>query len=674
VANRTETPPTIAWLDRLSTKITIAAAGFVFALAGAIIFLVNSGIRSTQFAAYSSSQEVLATQARMHLEARAVEVAHAVSFAWQSEGAQTSADQINQYLEGWLQSSQSENFILTEEGGLLAASGSPGERTAKEYMQAGAALPDDGSGVIDLEMSGQPMLLAYAPLAIPGYYIVLVSALDAVENQSETLAISTWRSAETAITTTMLLVMGVSLIALVALPLVMDRLVTRRVSRLTAGVQAITANQLDISIPPGPPDELGILAESFNQMTVKLEQRVVERTREISYLHEQAEQRNRELEVLYHADEQLYRHLRLDQVLQALVDVTVDLLKADKASVMVWNEKRQRLELRAWRNFSTETVQQLQDYKTGDGVAGKVFQSGELMAVGDARQASPPANQIAEREGIASILSVPISISKQAYGVFGMDYCQPRKFDEAEIRLFTALAQRAAIAIENARLYEQAEQAATLEERQRLARELHDAVTQSLYSLVLLSEAGRRYASLGNLEQVEHHLSRLGETSQQALKEMRLLVYELRPLALQKIGLDGAIRQRLEAVEKRAGIRTHLAIQGDLDLPGKLDEELYRIAQEALNNALKHAHASEVTVKIRGSNHTYELEVSDNGDGFDLSNLPGGGFGLDSMRERAERLGGRLEIISQPGTGTLVCLHLDLANKVNNSFAVEVTG
>src|SRR5262249_46946983 len=153
----------------------------------------------------------------------------------------------------------------------------------------------------------------------------------------------------------------------------------------------------------------------------------------------------------------------------------------------------------------------------------------------------------------------------------------------------------AAIAVEHARLLAQTHQQAALQERQRLARELHDSVTQSLYSLTLLAEAGRRLAEAGELEHVKGCLSRVGETAQQSLKEMRLRVYELRPSALEQDGLVRALRQRLETVEKRAGIQAHLLVEGGWDMPPSQEAELYRIAVEALNNTLKHAQAANVT-------------------------------------------------------------------------------
>jgi signal transduction histidine kinase len=233
------------------------------------------------------------------------------------------------------------------------------------------------------------------------------------------------------------------------------------------------------------------------------------------------------------------------------------------------------------------------------------------------------------------------------------------EFDQVDLDLLVAFANQAATAIENARLYEQAQQSAIIEERGRLARELHDSVTQSLYSLTLLAEAGQRLAKAGDIERVREYMHRLGEIGQQSLKEMRLLVYELRPLALREEGLVGALNQRLDAVERRAGVEARLIAEGSLELPENVEEALYRIAQEALNNALKHAAPTSVEVTIRADGKRVELEVADDGRGFDLDAVEsGGGMGLVSMRERAERIGATYQVISAAGEGARirVCL------------------
>ncbi len=195
-------------------------------------------------------------------------------------------------------------------------------------------------------------------------------------------------------------------------------------------------------------------------------------------------------------------------------------------------------------------------------------------------------------------------------------------------------------------------QAAQLE-RDRLARDLHDSVTQSLYSVSLLAEAARRHAIAGQETESAEFITRLGSLAHQALRQMRLLVYELRPGVLDQEGLIGALRHRLESVEKRAGIVTHLVTRGERPVPAHWQGELYRIAHEALNNALKFAAATTVTVRLDTLEHNTLLEIIDDGRGFDpRDSYPG--RGLEMMRERSAQLGGDLTILSTPGAGTTV--------------------
>jgi signal transduction histidine kinase len=196
---------------------------------------------------------------------------------------------------------------------------------------------------------------------------------------------------------------------------------------------------------------------------------------------------------------------------------------------------------------------------------------------------------------------------------------------------------------------------AVLQERNRLARELHDSLTQSLYSLTLLAVAGQRMIQAEDLQQIAGNQARLGEIAQQALQEMRLLVYELRPLALESEGLIGALEHRLETVERRAGIQARVLVEGEVELAADLEEELYGIAQEALNNALKHARASQVVLSVRVADESVTLEVADDGEGSDLAHVRHeGGLGLITMQERADKIGGQLSIHSAPGEGTTV--------------------
>jgi PAS domain S-box-containing protein len=273
-----------------------------------------------------------------------------------------------------------------------------------------------------------------------------------------------------------------------------------------------------------------------------------------------------------------------------------------------------------------------------------------------------PNAELYSRFDVHTILSAGLIREKQLMGaisVYSLE--EPRQFNDHELALLKGLADQATQAIDNARLRQRAERAAVATERSRLARELHDSITQSLYSLTLLAEGWRRQASAGKLEQVEGPLAELGDIAQQALKEMRLMVYELRPPELEHEGLIGALRQRLSAVEKRSGVEARLLVDEILDLPTSLENELYRIAQEALNNTLKHAGATLVLVHIHKKDGNIVLEVIDDGVGFDPSTMDEpGGMGLVSMRERVEQMGGSLEISSEQGTGTSVKVQMKI--------------
>ena len=205
----------------------------------------------------------------------------------------------------------------------------------------------------------------------------------------------------------------------------------------------------------------------------------------------------------------------------------------------------------------------------------------------------------------------------------------------------------------------EAEGQAVLVERQRLARDLHDSVTQSLYSVSLLAEAARRHALEKHEPAAAEFIGRLGSLAHHALRQMRLLVYELRPAVLDAEGLVGALRHRLDAVEKRAGIQVALIVRGERTIPPHLQGQMYRIAHEALNNALSHAAATAITVRLDTLSDHILLEIIDNGRGFD-SSVPHYGLGLSTMREHCARMGGDLTLLSTAEHGTTVRLILPL--------------
>lgn len=201
----------------------------------------------------------------------------------------------------------------------------------------------------------------------------------------------------------------------------------------------------------------------------------------------------------------------------------------------------------------------------------------------------------------------------------------------------------------------EAQAQSAIEERQRLARDLHDSVTQTLYSLTLIAEATRHFAQNGQMDQVIAQTERLGELSQQSLKEMRLLLFELRLPVLEREGLAKALQHRLDAVEKRAGVDANLIVENVDRLPVLIEEGLFYMAHEALNNSLKHASATKMTVSLRAMVGVVELQVVDNGKGFDVrSASETGGMGLINLKDRAQKLKAQLEIASTPEKGTSI--------------------
>ena len=288
-----------------------------------------------------------------------------------------------------------------------------------------------------------------------------------------------------------------------------------------------------------------------------------------------------------------------------------------------------------------------------EGITGWVAASGEALLIPDVRQ--DPRYVWMRGSSTRSELAVPIKLKGEVIGVLDAQSDEVNAFDESDLSLLQSMADQAAIAIENARLYEQARRLAVVEERQRLARELHDSVTQALYGTTLYAEAAARQLADGQVDLVGEHLRDLRDTAQEALREMRLLIFELRPSILESEGLVPALRARLEAVEQRAGLAVELRVTGDRVLPPDVEEGFYRIAQEALNNALKHACAYRVRVSLHQGQKRAVLEIADDGRGFDPStSVEGGGLGLDGMIERAAKMGGELVLDSAPGTGTRI--------------------
>jgi PAS domain S-box-containing protein len=263
------------------------------------------------------------------------------------------------------------------------------------------------------------------------------------------------------------------------------------------------------------------------------------------------------------------------------------------------------------------------------------------------------AHSITKTADLHSCIGVPLMVKDRVIGLLALFHSRSHYYTRQHASLVRALANQAAVALENARLYGQAQELAVLQERQRLARELHDSVSQALYGLVLGSRAARTllHRDPGKLAEL---LDTMHVQAEGGLTEMRTLIFELHPESLKADGLVTALKKQVELVQTRYELVVVMDLGEEPQLPFLVKEALYRIAQEALHNVVKHAHATTAELRLHESIAGIVLEVSDNGTGFFPEQPFPGHLGLQSMRERSARLGGMLEIKSAPGRGVQI--------------------
>ncbi len=254
---------------------------------------------------------------------------------------------------------------------------------------------------------------------------------------------------------------------------------------------------------------------------------------------------------------------------------------------------------------------------------------------------------------IRSNISIPLISEDIIIGFLNLDSAEPNFFDEVQAERLRTFADQAAIAIRNARLYEQAQELAVIEERQRLARDLHDAVSQTLWSASLLSDTLPALWEV-DPDEGQHTLGELQGLIRGALAEMRTLLLELRPETLIGKDLVELIRQLINSLVGRTGIEAALESTGRPNLPPRVHEAIYRITQEAINNIMKHAEATRLRIEIKSETERFSISIQDNGHGCDPGDIPPGHLGIGIMKERAAAVNAQLSIDSTVGTGTTV--------------------
>jgi PAS domain S-box-containing protein len=386
-----------------------------------------------------------------------------------------------------------------------------------------------------------------------------------------------------------------------------------------------------------------------------LERRVEERTVEI-------ERRRQVAESLRDIVTILNSNRTLDEILDSIVAQACRLLETDAGAVYRLDDQEELLSLQAARGLTANDA--ALNIPIDRGIMSQVVLTRQHVAVADTVAAlqdvagSPLEPETYARlarlyQRYSTLLAVPLMIKDEVYGAIALYYEEPREFSREEIEMAVAFSDQAALAIENARLRVQAEQMAVAAERSRLARELHDAVTQTLFSTSLIADVLPRLWERDQNE-ARRRLDELRQLTRGALAEMRTLLLELRPSSLIEVELPALLRQLAEATTGRVRIPVALMIEGQCRLPPDTQIAFYRIAQEALNNMARHANAGKAAIDLHCRADEVELRISDNGQGFDPGCVAIEHMGLSIMRERAEAIGATLRVESQPGSGAQI--------------------
>lgn len=379
---------------------------------------------------------------------------------------------------------------------------------------------------------------------------------------------------------------------------------------------------------------------------------------ELERRHE-AEQRRRVAEGLREMLTLLNSERPLTEVLEAILGQAAALLDTDTVAVFRLNETAALLTILTARGLPEAYVRTMA-VPVGAGAVGIAVREGKPVVISESPALSPEVPEMPDEvlphirwlnENFRALLAVPLLMKDKVFGAIALYYSEARDFSQEDLDLAESFGDHVALALDNADLRRRAELSAAEAERSRLARELHDAVTQTLFSAGLIAEVLPRLWER-DPQQLAPRLEELRRLTRGALAEMRGLLLELRPSALEDTGLTELLSQLAEAVQSRSHVPVTVSLSDPGPLPAEVKVALYRIAQEALNNVTKHAEASEVTLELARADDLVVLAVRDDGRGFDPASAPTDRLGLGIMHERADSIGAKLEVTSVPDRGT----------------------
>jgi len=329
--------------------------------------------------------------------------------------------------------------------------------------------------------------------------------------------------------------------------------------------------------------------------------------------------------------------------------------------VFAWDEKQTKVVPRVSHGFSPETLK-VMEFAKGEGIVGRVLASGKPVVVTDIapEDLRPDVRAAILAEGIKSFVHLPIVVDHKVAAVFNVGFTHLDMIGDDAVRVFSALVNRASISIANMELFEQTKDLAVMEERNRLARDLHDSAKQKAFAA--LAQLGTARGILnGNGNSVSIHLNEAENLVADVIQELTFLVQEIYPMALQEKGLANILREHIFDWENRNDTKVQFSARNERRLPLEIEQAIYRVTQEAMANVARHSQAKRVDLALVYNSDSVQLLLSDDGLGFDTQAKPHG-MGLRSIRERISSVHGTVQIQSAPGQGTRIIVQVPTKN------------
>ncbi len=522
--------------------------------------------------------------------------------------------------------------LMSADGVILAGTKSFSPNTATEHSAlladlianhvAGYRVHDDVS-----EVPYSRHVVAYAPLSmLPSWGVTVEEPSDAV------LALPHMMEQR------LLLFGTVALLLAAAAAWFGARGAIRPLQQLTGAAERFAAGQLDEPVQLNRGDEIGILARAFDTMRRQLRASLAEV-----------------------ADWNRTALLDPDRVIALVLQKARDLIGADLSGVVIADDDTAELDWRLQDGSSGRCRRLLQD--AGDPIIAQVICTGLPLRSTDL-EASSAAGEVTSpllhAEGLRAVLAVPLFAGGQAFGILMVGKRMPTTFGEDQVALLSSLANQGAVALENTRLYQKVQSMAALEERERIAREMHDGLAQVLGFVNTKALAVSRLLEVGKVAEASIQVDELGAMVRDAYVDVRESILGLRTRPRPGTGFYAALRNYLEGFERQSGIPVELRTAGaeeKVRLSFDTELQLLRIVQEALTNVRKHAAACQASVCLTPVDGKLYLVIEDDGQGFDPTGPTRAGwtcFGLKTMRERAESISGTFALESRPGAGTRV--------------------